>query len=106
MNCKEKWLSLLTICRKAGRLVLGFDPAKEEIQSHRAAGVFVTADASPRTKKEVRFFCEREGIPVCETELAMDDIQRAVGRKAGVLAVCDKGFAKRLMELTDNTFTQ
>lgn len=103
MNCKEKFLNLLTICRKAGKLVLGFDPAKEEIQSHRAAGVFVTADASPRTKKEVHFFCDREKIPMAETELSMEDIQNAVGRKAGVLAVCDKGFAKRLMELSENS---
>ncbi|MGN0631232.1 MAG: L7Ae/L30e/S12e/Gadd45 family ribosomal protein [Ruminococcus sp.] len=108
MNCKEKFLNLLTICRKAGKLILGFDPAKEEIQSHRAAGVFVTADASPRTKKEVHFFCDKENIPVSETELSMEDIQNAVGRKAGVLAVCDKGFAKRLMELSDNmiSFTE
>lgn len=103
MNCKEKFLNLLTICRKAGKLVLGFDPAKEEIQSHRAAGVFVTADASPRTKKEVHFFCDRENIPMAETELSMEDIQNAVGRKSGVLAVCDKGFAKRLMELSENS---
>ncbi|MDD6269532.1 MAG: 50S ribosomal protein L7 [Oscillospiraceae bacterium] len=102
MNCKEKFLNLLTICRKAGKLVPGFDPAKEEILSHRASGVFVTADASARTKKEVRFFCDRENIPTWETELSMEDVQNALGRKAGVLAVCDKGFAKRLMELSDN----
>ncbi|MGN0584924.1 MAG: L7Ae/L30e/S12e/Gadd45 family ribosomal protein [Ruminococcus sp.] len=102
MNCKEKFLNLLTICRKAGRLVLGFDPAKEEILAGRAEGVFVTKDASPRTKKEVRFFCTKADVPVMETDFVMADIQNALGRKAGVLAVCDKGFAKRLMELSDN----
>lgn len=103
MNCKEKFLNLLTICRKAGKLIMGFDPAKEEISSRRAAGVFVTDDASPRTKKEVKFFCEKENIPMRETELSMEEVQRAVGRKAGVLAVCDTGLAKRFMELSDNS---
>jgi hypothetical protein len=30
----------------------------------------------------------------------MDDIAAAVGRRAGVLAVCDEGFAAKLRELS------
>lgn len=101
MNCSEKWISLLTICRKAGKLIMGFDPAKEEVLAGRAKGVFVTADASEKTKKEVRFFCAQADVPVQETGFSMSDIQQAVGRKAGVLSVCDKGFADRLMELLE-----
>ena len=101
MNCKEKWLNLLTICRKAGKLVMGFDPAKEEIIAGRAEGIFVAKDISPKTKKEIEFFCEKQNVPVCEIEFKMEDIAHAVGRKAGVLAVCDKGFAKRLIEISD-----
>lgn len=101
MHCSRKWISLLTICRKAGRLVMGFDPAKEEIQARRAKGVFVTKDASEKTKKEMRFFCDSRGVPLREVPLTMSDIQQAVGRKAGVLAVCDAGFAGKLMELAE-----
>lgn len=99
MRCSEKWISLLTICRKAGKLIMGFDPAMEEAKAGRARCVFITADASEKTRKEVRFFCERNGVPMAETAVTMEEIQRAVGRKAGVLAVCDAGFAGRLMEL-------
>ncbi len=103
MNCREKWLNLLTICRKAGRLAMGFDPAREEILAGRAAVVFVAGDASHRTKKEVRFFCNRENIPVKDINMiTMDDIANAAGRRAGVIAVCDKGFAKRLTELSED----
>ncbi len=101
MNCKEKWLNLLTICRKAGKLVMGFDPAKEEIIAGRAEGIFVAKDISPKTKKEIEFFCTKQNVPVCVIEFKMEDIANAVGRKAGVLAVCDKGFAKRLIEISD-----
>lgn len=100
MNCREKWLNLLTICRKAGRMVPGFDPAKEEIVSGRAKGVFITKDISPKTEKEVLFFCGRKNITVTKTDFTMEDIQKAVGRRAGVLAVCDEGFAKSLVRLS------
>lgn len=101
MNCKEKWLNLLTICRKAGKLVMGFDPAKEEIIAGRAEGIFIAEDASSKTKKEIVFFCTKQNVQVREVELKMEDIANAVGRKAGVLAVCDKGFAKRFIEISD-----
>ena len=69
------------------------------MQAGRAKGVFVTADASSKTKKEVRFFCAQANVPVQEVEVTMEDISRALGRRAGVIAVCDKGFADRLMEM-------
>jgi ribosomal protein L7Ae-like RNA K-turn-binding protein len=95
----KKWISLLTICRKAGRLVMGFDPAKEEVAAHRAHCVFVTADASEKTKKEVRFFCTQADVPMMETAVTMQQMQQALGRRAGVLAICDTGFAEKLMAL-------
>lgn len=100
MHCSEKWISLLTICRKAGKLVMGFDPAKEEILGGRAKGVFLTSDVSPKTKKEVLYHTGQAGVFVQETEFNMDDIAAAVGRRAGVLAVCDEGFAAKLRELS------
>lgn len=100
MYCSEKWISLLTICRKAGKLVMGFDPAKEEINGGRAKGIFLTCDISPKTKKEVLYHSGQAGVFVQETEFTMDDIAAAVGRRAGVLAVCDEGFAAKLRELS------
>lgn len=101
MFCSEKWINLLTICRKAGKLVMGFDSTKEEVLSGRCKGVFITHDASDKTRKEVRFFCEKGNVPMCEVQLTMTDIQNAVGRKAGVIAVCDRGFAERFRELAE-----
>lgn len=100
MHCSEKWISLLTICRKAGKLVMGFDPAKEEIKGGRVKGIFLTCDISPKTKKEVLFHSDQAGIFVQETGFTMDDIAAAVGRRAGVLAVCDEGLAAKLRELS------
>jgi hypothetical protein len=34
-----------------------------------------------------------------KTTLLMDDVERFLGKRAGVLAVCGDGFAERLSEL-------
>ncbi len=101
MHCSEKWFNLLTICRKAGKLVMGFDPAKDEIRAGRAKGVFLTKDTSEKTRKEMRFFCDECGLAPVMVDITMEDVQRSVGRKAGVLCVCDAGFANRLTALAE-----
>ena len=42
MNYQNKILNLLTICRKAGKLILGFDAVKEAVLAGKAESVLVT----------------------------------------------------------------
>ena len=96
----EKVFGLLTICRKAGRMVMGFDPVKEAVMTDKAKAVFLATDISAKTEKEVRFFARSKDIPVLSLGAAIAEIEFAVGRKAGVIGICDEGFAKKLTELT------
>lgn len=93
---------LLTICRKAGQLAMGFDPMKEALDGGKAHAVFIASDISPKTEKEVRFFSEKHGVPVRKTETTIDGISRALGKKAGILTVCGEGFAKKAISLCGN----
>ncbi|MCM1024293.1 MAG: ribosomal L7Ae/L30e/S12e/Gadd45 family protein [Prevotella sp.] len=102
MNSREnrdKLFGLLTICRKAGQLALGFDPMKEALDGGRARAVLTAADISPKTEKEVRFFADKRGVPVRKTEMTLEEISRALGKKAGVLTVCGEGFAEKALSL-------
>lgn len=100
---KQKILNLLTICRRAGRMELGFDPVKDKIQNGEAHCVICTSDISPKTLKEVRFVADRRNVPVYETEyLSMTDISYALGRRAAVIAVCDRGFAEKIATITSS----
>ena len=45
---KEKLFGLLTICRKAGRMTMGFDSVKESILTDKAKAVFLASDISER----------------------------------------------------------
>ena len=99
MNYQEKFFNLFTICEKSGNLVKGFDISKEAVTGGKAACVLVTSDVSPKTMKEVNFMCRNfPGIPVVNLPFGMDDIKNSIGRKTGVMAVCDKGFAEKLTE--------
>ena len=61
---KEKLFGLLTICRKAGRMTMGFDSVKESILTDKAKAVFLASDISAKTEKEVRFFADQKAVPV------------------------------------------
>ena len=96
---KSKIFGLLTICRKAGRLVTGFDMTAEAMAEGKTALVMLASDISPRTEKEIRFFAEKKNVNVLKSDISMDEIGSALGKRTGIIAVCDEGFAKRFAEL-------
>ncbi len=95
----QKLTGILSICRKAGKLVLGFDPMKEALGKNKVSGVLTASDISPKTYKEVCYFCQKKKIPVCPVPLTMFEIGSTVGRKAAVVAVLDAGFFDRMKKL-------
>ena len=92
----NKSLSLLTICRKAGKLEIGMDSVKEVCRNRSACCVVVATDISPKSLKEISFVCKQESVEILNLDASMDEIWGSLGKKAGILAVCDSGFAKKL----------
>ena len=97
----NKSLSLLTICRKAGKLEMGMDPVKDACNSFKAKCVLVSKDISPKSLKEVRYVCSDKDINIYQLDADTESIWSALGRKAVVLAVCDNGFAKKLSTMLE-----
>lgn len=95
----DRLLSLLGMCRKAGKLEGGFDMCTMAARHGEAKLLLAAVDISDRTSKNLRFEAERAGIPCARVEASMEDLGRACGLRAGVLAVTDEGFAKALLEL-------
>ncbi|MBP0988342.1 MAG: 50S ribosomal protein L7ae, partial [Oscillospiraceae bacterium] len=48
----------LTMCRKAGKLLLGFDAVKEAAQQGNVRLFLLSSDASAKTEKEIRYALE------------------------------------------------
>ena len=97
----KRLLSLLGLARRANRLSLGNDPAEEALRKGQARLVLLAEDLSQHTAGGVRFAAEEAGVDVLKTACTMDEISMALGKRTGVVAVNDAGFAKKLHELCE-----
>ena len=87
----------LTMCRKAGRLLLGFDAVREAAAQGSVKLILLAADASAKTEKETRFFAGE--IPVRKLPFDMDTLKQYFRKRTAVFGVCEDGFAAKLMTL-------
>lgn len=99
----KKYLSMLGLARRAGRLAMGHDMVCDAIRKRKAKLLVFTADSSERLKEELSGLTDRycpalSCITIIET---MDEIHYALGYRAGVIAVNDMNFSTRIMELTE-----
>jgi len=93
-------LSLLGLCRKAGKLALGHDACKSLAVGRKAKLILVCEDASRRQKEEMASTAAREGnIPLLALNRNMQQVSAALGKSAGVLGVADAGFASQIIKL-------
>ncbi len=87
-------MGLVTMCRKAGKLQMGMDMAKDACRNGTAYGVFVADDLSAKSLKEVKFICSKYSVSLYSLNMVMDDIWAELGKRTGILAITDKGFCK------------
>lgn len=96
---KRKTSDLLSICIKAGKVVKGFDSAKEAAENGKAFAVLTACDASEKTVKEIRFICTKRNVPMIASELSKAETAQFCGKETAVLAICDEGFAKGFLKI-------
>ncbi|MBR1563502.1 MAG: ribosomal L7Ae/L30e/S12e/Gadd45 family protein [Ruminococcus sp.] len=89
-------LGSITMCAKAGRLSIGMDMMKDACKSDNAKGVFAASDISEKSLKEVRYYCGRYGVKCFSLGMTMDELSTGLGKRTGILAVTDSGFAKSI----------
>ena len=100
MNSK-KYISMLGMARRAGRLSMGHDMALGSVKGNRAQLVIFASDISPRLISEFeRAASDSKTKPPCiQIDETIDDIHRLLGYKAGVLTVDNINFSTRITEL-------
>ncbi|HHZ02691.1 MAG TPA: 50S ribosomal protein L7ae [Tissierellia bacterium] len=93
----NKIYSMLGIGRKGGNITIGFDAAVSDLEKNKSYLVIIASDASEKTKKNIRYYCERyncEYIEYGEKEI----LGRSLGRKVvSVLSIRDKNIAKYIL---------
>lgn len=95
----NKILSLMGLARRAGKLQCGFDAAIEAIKSGNAKGAAAAADISDKTFSNLKFEADRHKIAAIRIDETTEAVSQAIGKKAGVIAICDEGFFKSISGL-------
>ena len=92
MENKQKLLSAVSLCRKAGKLVMGFDAVQESVYSGKAYLVLLAADVSDGTAKRMTRACEDMAecllMPLTQIELCPVSY-----KKVGVYSILDENLA-------------
>ena len=101
MHYRQNWQGILSICRKAGKLAMGLEPAKDAMYRGTVSGVLVASDASAKTRKEAAFYCGQAQVPCLELAFTKADFAQMIGRGSGVLAICDDGFFRKMQLLAE-----
>ena len=91
-------LSLLGLCRKAGKLSLGHDACKAALNAGSASLCVICSDASQRLNDEITALAENAGVRIFDVSYSMMDIKNATAFKAAVFTVDDEGFARTLIK--------
>lgn len=92
----NKIYGLLGISAKAGKVISGTDIVLENISKGKIALVIVAEDASEKTKKNIKYFCEKENVDM----IVFGDIfknSKAIGKQnRAIIAVKDKNLAEAI----------
>ena len=99
---RSKFLGLLTMCRRAGKIEFGYDASNRAAQAGKIFCIITAADLSARTKKESHFIGDKYSIPVIESGFTMEELARELGRPGGVFGIADKGFAAGFVKIDED----
>lgn len=98
----DKTLSLISLCRKAGRLRIGFDPVTEAVCAGEVCLVLTASDFSEGSARRLDRRLSDAGFPPGDKlalSATMEQLAAVCGKTAGVLAVADSGFAAGIRKL-------
>ena len=96
---KNKLLPLLGLCKKAGKLLEGFDAVREAARKDKVKLIVLAEDISPKSRKEAEYVAQQQNIPLFTAPFGMDEIGYRLGKRAGILALTDQGLADRIMSI-------
>lgn len=92
----SKFESLVSIARKAGKLILGYDKIKASGKKFKL--ILICSDVSERTARNAKLYISENG-EAAELQMSMFEFGKIIGaEKVGVAAVADDGFAKTILE--------
>ncbi|MDR0958660.1 MAG: ribosomal L7Ae/L30e/S12e/Gadd45 family protein [Clostridiales bacterium] len=98
----RKLASLLSLSRRAGKLITGESACENALRDNSAQLVIVCSDASENTKKKFSQKTFYYKVPFFVLS-DMESLNSAMGQSGrATFAICDKGFADTIIKLIEN----
>jgi|GEM_PF-1877257 len=98
---KKKIISYLGFAKKSGKILVGTDAVLGGIRGKDAGriAVVLAADASERTKKQIKDKCSHYGVSIASVSPTGDEMAGAVGKRMtlSALAVTDASLAAAIL---------
>lgn len=99
----DKIIQMISMCKRAGKIQLGFDVVKKAMQDGSAELVIVSSDLSPKTLKETAYLTSQFDIPLVTINYTLDELWYILGKRAGVIAVTDYSLAEKIQVISQTT---
>ena len=101
---KDKLLSMLGLCRRAGSVIIGTDLVTKSLPSGKIKLVMYAADSSQNTEKKITDKCSFYGVKCVKIEQDGAELGHAIGKAATVcvVGITDSNFSKTLSTLISN----
>lgn len=98
----DKFLGMLGLAMRAGRVVIGFDEIAKATARSKIHLVILSSGASEGTKKKIRTKCEFYNLTKITVDVEGDELGRRLGKTSTpvCLGITDEGFAETLIRLS------
>ncbi|MBQ3330615.1 MAG: ribosomal L7Ae/L30e/S12e/Gadd45 family protein [Ruminococcus sp.] len=99
----DRLLSFLGICKRAGRLISGAETVTAAIHEGKAKLALYACDVSPNSLKGVIKAAQDHGVAAIELPRTKEEISFALGKHCGIVCTTDDGFAKKILDLINDS---
>ncbi len=94
----RKVMSMLSLCRSAGKIVSGELSCEKALQNSSAKLIIIASDASENTKKKFKNKSFYYNIDIAECG-SKDELGKTIGKESrAVIGICDENFAVKIKE--------
>ncbi|MEG1971925.1 MAG: hypothetical protein RR315_02105 [Oscillospiraceae bacterium] len=97
----SKQLSLLSLCRKAGKLKMGFDACEKSLRGTKL--LIFSSDISEKTKERMLRKAEEASVATVTIPFKTEDIYFAVGKPTAICSILDKGLAEAFLKCLESS---
>lgn len=95
----DRILSLLGLCRRAGKVTIGNDAVIDMVTKQKAKLVIMAKDLSKNTAKGVLVSAHMSNVKALTINRTKDELSAALGKFCAVVSVNDGGFANKFETL-------